>query len=48
MDASPSVFIERFAYGIDGRMLGADIDIEAVFDEAQRSPEHDVLEILGV
>ena len=48
VDAGPAPFIERAGDGVVVGMLGAGVDVEPCPDMPQRTPQHHVLEVLGV
>ena len=48
VDAAPPALVERPGHGVVGRIECADINIEAGWPAPQRSPEDDVLSVLGV
>ncbi len=48
VNAAPAFFVEGFADGVLHGVLGADVDVETVFDVFEGAPEHDILEVLSV
>ena len=48
VDAAPAAIVERLGYRIVDRIIGADIDVEAVFKELEGAPQAYVFEILCV
>ncbi len=48
MHTSPAVLVKCETNRVDYWVLGTDIDIEAIFDVLERTPEHDIFKILCV
>jgi hypothetical protein len=48
MDTPPAALVKGEAYGIDYRILRANVDIESTLDMRKSPPQHDVFKILRV
>jgi hypothetical protein len=48
MNATPAVFVKELADRVDPGVMRPDIDVEAGTDMTKRTPQKDILEILGV
>ncbi len=48
VDAGPAVVIKRLGDGVVDGIVGANVDVEAVFDVSEGAPQADVFEVLCV
>lgn len=48
VDAVPAMIVERFGDRIVVRVVGADVDVETVFELLERAPQADVFEVLCI
>ena len=48
VDSVPSMIVERFGDRVVVRVVGADVDVESVFELLERAPQADVFEVLCI